>query len=67
MLCTYLDLKTTFYEIAVILSSLGILFYEDSTFQKLHALKKTVAFHIFIEKFHHLDWTYSICAVWVNP
>ena len=32
MLCTYLDLKTTFYEIAVILSSVGILFHEDSTF-----------------------------------
>ena len=32
MLCTYLDLKTTFYEIAVILSSVRILFHEDSTF-----------------------------------
>ena len=32
MLCTYLDLKTTFYEIAVILFSVGILFHEGSTF-----------------------------------
>ena len=32
MLCTYLDLKTTFYEIAVSLSSAAILFHEDSTF-----------------------------------
>ena len=32
MLCTYLDLKTTFYKIAVIVSSVGILFHEDSTF-----------------------------------
>ena len=32
MLRTYLDLKTTFYKIAVILSSVGILFHEDSTF-----------------------------------
>ena len=31
MLCTYLDLKT-FYEIAVIFSSVGILFHKDSTF-----------------------------------
>ena len=32
MLCTYLDLKTKFHEIEVILSSVGILFAEDSTF-----------------------------------
>ena len=32
MLCTYLDLKTTFHETAVILSSIGILFHEDSNF-----------------------------------
>ena len=32
MLSTYLDLKTKFYEIAVILSPVGILFYNDSTF-----------------------------------
>ena len=32
MLDTYLDLKTTFYEIALILSFVGILFHEDSTF-----------------------------------
>ena len=58
MLCTYLDLKTTFfYEIAVIFSSVWILFHEDST----------AVFHIFIVKFHHLDWTYSIRAVWVKP
>ena len=32
MLGTYLDLKTTFYKIAIILSSVGILFHEDNTF-----------------------------------
>ena len=29
---TYVDLKTQFYEIEVILSSIGILFHDDSTF-----------------------------------
>ena len=32
MLCTYKDLRTKFYEIAVILSSVGILFHDDITF-----------------------------------
>ena len=32
MLCTYLDLKTKLYEIAVILSSVRILFHDDSSF-----------------------------------
>ena len=32
MLCNYLDFKKkTFYKIAVILSSVGILFHDDST------------------------------------
>ena len=36
-------------EIAIILSSEGILFHDDSTFvQKLHALKEILVFHIFI-------------------
>ena len=68
-ICTYLDLKTTFYGIVVILSSVGILFHEDSTFcSEVTCFERNAwCFHIFIVTFQSSGVNYSICAVWVNP
>ena len=69
MLYTYLDLKTKLYEISVILSFVGILFHDDSSFlfRSYTFWKKPWCFHTFIVTFNRLEWTCSICAVWVNP
>ena len=51
-----LRIKTKFYEIAVILSSVEIFFRAIALFiQKLHALKETMVCHIFDVTFNHLE------------
>ena len=71
MLCTYLDLKTKLYNIAVVLSSAGILFHDDSTIcSEVKCFERNLGVHIFIIRFYnHLEGAYSnlLCAVWVNP
>ena len=56
MLCTYLDLKTKFYEIAIILSSVGILFHEGSTFcSEVTCFERNLGVSHFHGKFNHLE------------
>ena len=50
MLCTYVDLKTKCYEIAVILSSIVILFNDDSTFcSEVTCFERNLS----VSHFHH--------------
>ena len=56
--------------IAIILSSVGILFHDDSAFcsgSEGTCFQRNLGVSHFIVTFNHLEWTYSICAVWVNP